>query len=204
MATKESRLKARWKPAGSITIKPKGIDAVIYVGNREGGGLYAVGYIGTAARPSFNYRFKTAEARDKYLAEWSANLAANMEHKAKRATERKEKLAKPCGLKVGDVLYGSWGYDQTNVEFWEVTKMIGPRMVEIRELCTETEATGYLCGKAVPLPGKYTDKAPLRKKVDADDGVKLFDWGCWLHKAQPVSIEGKPAGFKPVYWSAYA
>ena len=29
------------------------------------------------------------------------------------------------GLKVGDVLRSSWGYDQTNVDYYEVVELVG-------------------------------------------------------------------------------
>lgn len=35
--------------------------------------------------------------------------------------------------KVGDILYSSWGYDQTNREFFQVVK-VGPRSLTLREI----------------------------------------------------------------------
>lgn len=38
------------------------------------------------------------------------------------------------GIKAGDILEDSWGYEQTNVEFYLVTKILSPCRVEIVEL----------------------------------------------------------------------
>jgi len=34
--------------------------------------------------------------------------------------------------KVGDLFYTSWGYEQTNIDFYQVTKVISPVTVEVR------------------------------------------------------------------------
>ena len=34
--------------------------------------------------------------------------------------------------KVGDLFYTSWGYDQTNIDFYQVTKAISANTVEVR------------------------------------------------------------------------
>jgi hypothetical protein len=47
----------------------------------------------------------------------------------------KERAARAAGhgFKVGDLLYRSWGYDQTNVDFAQVVRVSGDR-VEVREI----------------------------------------------------------------------
>lgn len=57
------------------------------------------------------------------------------------------KVAKPTkvaenklGVKVGDVFSMSWGYDQTNVDFFQVVKVCGENSVRVREVCPEIVA----------------------------------------------------------------
>lgn len=56
------------------------------------------------------------------------------------------------GIKVGDVLYDSWGYEQTNVEFYKVTKIISACKIEIVELGHKTVegSEGRDCCDVVP------------------------------------------------------
>lgn len=52
--------------------------------------------------------------------------------------------------KVGDILYSSWGYDQTNVEFFKVVK-VSEFSVWIQELKAKvTEQTGWAHWRVVP------------------------------------------------------
>ena len=53
------------------------------------------------------------------------------------------------GIKVGDILEDSWGYEQTNVDFYLVTKIISACKIEIVELGhiqveTESSMSGYV------------------------------------------------------------
>lgn len=52
---------------------------------------------------------------------------------------------------VGDVLYSSWGYDQTNIDFYQVLK-VTPSGVYIQRLLDETksEPGEFMAGKCTP------------------------------------------------------
>ena len=38
------------------------------------------------------------------------------------------------GVKVGDLFYASWGYDQTNIDFFQVIKLVGETSVRVRQV----------------------------------------------------------------------
>lgn len=195
---------ARWIPKGSAKVALKDGAATVYLWGGNGSRPCAIAYIGKSGKRAWNYSFRDEAKRAAYVAGWLANIAAGKKARDALLAERKAKLAKPHGLKVGDVLSGSWGYDQTNVEFWEVVKLAGKRMVEIRELCCESIETGFMSGNAVPLPGQYTKKDARRVMVNENDGVKLFSWGCYLSKVEPIKVDGKPVGYRSASWTAYA
>lgn len=65
-------------------------------------------------------------------------------------------------IKAGDILSASWGYDQTNVDWYRVTKRTGSRVYLQRLQGIETE-TGFMCGTSVP--GEPTSAAPFYRKV---------------------------------------
>lgn len=51
------------------------------------------------------------------------------------------------GVRVGDIFCASWGYDQTNVDFFQVVALVGESSVRVREVLptiTEEEACGYM------------------------------------------------------------
>lgn len=49
---------------------------------------------------------------------------------AKAASEKKNKY----GVKLGDLFYSSWGYEQTNVDFFQVVEIVGSSSVRVREV----------------------------------------------------------------------
>jgi len=52
-------------------------------------------------------------------------------------------------LKVGDILYCSWGYDQTQVDYFRVKSILGKRKIKIVGLGTSLESDG-IHDKATP------------------------------------------------------
>jgi len=70
---------------------------------------------------------------------------------------------------VGDIFVSSWGYDQTNVDFYQVVKTL-PSMIIIREIEKQLvrgrgEPTEYV----MPMVNKFIG-VPLRKKVQDYQG----------------------------------
>lgn len=57
-------------------------------------------------------------------------------------------------LRVGDILRSSWGYDQTNVNFYEVTAVTA-KSVKLRPIESNVRETGVMCGRSTPCPGEY-------------------------------------------------
>lgn len=69
---------------------------------------------------------------------------------AKKATKPAKK--NKYGVKVGDFFSISWGYEQTNVDFFQVVALVGESSVRIREVnppIIEEEATGPMAADRV-------------------------------------------------------
>ena len=116
--------------------------------------------------------------------------------------ERKKKAQQPHSLKVGDILYCSWGYDQTNVDFFKVSEVIGKRKIKIVGLGTSAESDG-IHDKATPHEGggnhwtrkQYyceidkkwkTKNVELVKFANSDNSVKISSVaGARLWDGQP-------------------
>ena len=45
-----------------------------------------------------------------------------------------KEVVRSHGLKVGDVLVSSWGYEQTNLDFYQVIALNGKSMVTVRKV----------------------------------------------------------------------
>lgn len=148
-------------------------------------------YEGRAEKPKAHTWFRSDSARLPYL----ARLAQAADERAGAKAARKASAARPHPLTVGTVLVHSWGYDQTNVDFYEVTAVIGAATVEIRGIKGEKHHTGDMNGRCVPCPGEYI-AAARRCRARPDGSVKVSDSG----HAYPAEIVGQVQG-KPVYRS---
>jgi hypothetical protein len=84
------------------------------------------------------------------------------------------------GLVVGSILSSSWGYDQTNVDFYEVVAVTGKQVI-IREIAAKQVGRDSV----VPVIGKFVG-APMRKapsiyrgkpwvKINSYASAKLWD-----------------------------
>lgn len=119
---------------------------------------------GNRSAPSFCYAFKTSERAAAHLeefiaaAKWSAAFKAA--EKAKTASARAALKASDHWA-VGDVVYTSWGYDQTNVEFYQITRVLA-RSVEVREIGANcSDHGGPSGGKTAPVRGQFIGPAYL-------------------------------------------
>lgn len=98
------------------------------------------------------------------------------------------------GIKVGDILEDSWGYEQTNVEFYMVTKIISACKIEIVELGhTETETESSMSGYVVPDKERRIGE-PIQKMVSQSSWEKR-DGGFHVKINDRVSLtpwDGRP------------
>lgn len=147
-------------------------------------------FAGKAVRPmpgAFGC-FLNEEHRAEKIAEVKARLLERANEKAARRAEQR----KPHTLLVGNILCASWGYDQTNVDFYEVVSVRGA-VIDMREVATRRTHDTDMTGTAEPVPGKYIGALMRSKRPGASNGVRIcsFIWArLW---------DGKPER-----WSSYA
>lgn len=126
-------------------------------------------FSGRAQKPDFYTRFRTVERAEAYTADW---LALVRKRAAQKAEARAVRNA-PHSLKDGDVLSAVWGYEQTNVDYYQVTKVVSPRMVELRKIGAEVVEDGAaMTGSSVPMVGAFIGE-PFRVRPNSHNTVKL-------------------------------
>lgn len=54
-----------------------------------------------------------------------------------KAAPKKTEKANKYGVKVGDIFESSWGYEQTNVDFFQVIALVGETSVRVRQVYPE-------------------------------------------------------------------
>ena len=90
-----------------------------------------------AIKPYANYYFESDERLEEYLQKQINNFLESKKIKEERKIARKGTSEDLEKIKVGSIFHYSWGYDQTNVEFYQVIEKTA-RTVKIRELAQES------------------------------------------------------------------
>lgn len=171
-------------PANATAIHDPASDAVVYRFERDGA-LMAKGFTGKRAKPDWFYRFRDEADLQKQIARHFANIAA---YKA-MMEERKARRQQPSRLTVGEILMSSWGYDQTNVDFYQVTRLVGPRTVELRKIASQAaeHPEGYapMTGHVTAVPGHFIGD-PFTARVNGGNSVIIADYAtAWPWDGRP-------------------
>lgn len=175
-----------------LIVRDKQSSAIAYLYTSKTGKPVAAMFGGKRAKPDRHFRYVNDESR----------MRAVQEHfECIRYREsRKRAAASPRTLQVGDVLRSMWGYEQTNIDYYEVTALIGKQSVEIRQIGCESVDTHYMQGKSVPVPGAYIGKQ-MRKRANGDS-VKIESYA-YAYKLEPTEIAGTKI-YSATHWTAYA
>jgi hypothetical protein len=136
-----------------------------------------------------NYVFKTIEEAAQWVEKTYNNLTANMQSREAEKQKRREADAAVQAAdfyKVGDIVVNTWGYEQTNVDFYEVVK-VGNKTIEIKEIGAATvEGSMYSHGMAcelTPEPGKFlVNGKSYRLKVKAGGALSSPEGYYYMHK----------------------
>ena len=153
LKTKEDRAayRAAFIPKGAVKDQRSSDLGEVYA-YEAAGKLYAIGFRGTAGRSAFHYRFRDEARREQHVAEFFASLKDHEQ----RVTERRRAASEyQHGVKVGDIFRSSWGYDQTNIDYYQVVALIGQHMAEVREIQQQSEETAWAQGNCVPAPNQW-------------------------------------------------
>lgn len=120
---------------------------------------------GKAGKPSDYYRVRSEESAMEVVERRVARAKASVAYRAERAAEKKERAAEMAEkLKVGTLLSYSWGYEQTNVDFFEITAKKG-KTVTLRKIAAKTvKTTGWASANVRPCPGEFIGR-PFTKRI---------------------------------------
>lgn len=188
-------------PKGSRKVAHRHSSAVAYVYERNGKPCAAI-FFGKQAKPVVQYRYKDDVAREKSITDYFQRCQSHEASVVERRTERK---AYAHNVQVGDIYSTSWGYDQTNVEFFEVIEVRG-KFAILREIASavshERSGADYVVAQsgAYLAPRYEGDERgqPIRRLI-GKSGIKIDD----VRSASPWGqrIAGTVVG-RPMYETA--
>jgi len=65
-------------------------------------------------------------------------------------------------FKVGQIFYNSWGYDQTNIDFYQVIE-IKPKSIVVQRIEIRISHEAFMSGIAKPIPFEFKGNGMLKK-----------------------------------------
>lgn len=136
-----------------------------------------------APKPLQHYYETTEGRRERALAEWQASIRHAAYRRIKQAQAKRAARAEFVNpYQVGQLLYRSYGYDETHYEFAQVVA-VGPRSVKVRRIAAHVvRETGWSSRIVGPAPGRFLDEPPATVTVQTRicmDGTPhhyLPDW----------------------------
>jgi 5-hydroxyisourate hydrolase-like protein (transthyretin family) len=148
------------------------------------------------------YYFNDEQRRENWVKEQVANIKNRIEANIQSNTAKKEAAEKHT-FKIGDCLYQSWGYDQTNIDFFEVVAVL-PKSVKIRPISQimVEGSEGFMCENVRPDNGNFTGEVftrPVKAYIAGNTGEAYYYVSNGRH-----SLSLYTSGENGVYQSHYA
>lgn len=194
---KTSLVSARRKPADYVlNYSNEGLGLEVWISQN---GLIVLGFKGKSVKAAFHYRFGNVEKAQEHIVGFVAKVEKDAADKAAEKAERKAKVRE---LVVGDVLIDSWGYEQTNVDYYQVIELVGKSSVTMQKIAREKsfDRNGD-SGKCVPVLNSFVGE-PFTKKVTNGHWVRMNSFSS-AHKKDYTLVDEVKV-FKGDYWSSYA
>ncbi len=183
---------------GCLCLMAEDLSSVVYI-YENNGKAFARGYKGRAKKATFSYRYKDINDRAQKVTHWMESCSKAFTVKVKEA---KERSSTPRALNIDDILRASWGWEQTNIDYYKVTRLVGKNSVEVVEIGSHTDYNGQaMSGTCTPNPDEEIGMRFVRRVLQGDS-IKINSSIVPIkHEYQVVDGERK---YKPSYYSTYA
>jgi len=183
-------------PEGVTPLKADDTKTEMYLYEDETGRPCATAFKGRSKKPNLHCRYPNPEIRAANIERFLDKIRTEQAAKKKRTEQR----FKQHNLSVGDILVSSWGWEQTNVDFYKVVKSVGKCTVEVvrvasEEAYDETFNSLAMQGKKRPVVNTALSQ-PQRLRVDMSNGTAAITVG---HRQF-----ARPWNGKPMFYSTYA
>ncbi len=142
---------------------------------------------GKAAKPSHHYSFITQETLQKnfdYYWQRSEKILRQREERKREKSAKRANLRAADHWAVGDVIYNSWGYDQTNIDYYQVVE-VKDRVIVVRPIRQDYKETGNMCGWTQPRRNEFRGD-PVTKPLDENGRISFKYGGSCKWAGQPV------------------
>jgi hypothetical protein len=138
---------------------------VFYTVAAVNGYFFAIGYGGKRTKHDFYIRFNSEDKMRSYINDQFEFVKSTFEAKAEK--KAKEKVDNDnIIVNVGDIFCHSWGYDQTNVDFYQVIEVKG-KTATIKRIHGKhvNGSDGFMSCQVSPDKDNFTNDDPMQKRI---------------------------------------
>lgn len=183
-----------YQPKGSRRVSDKLSAAYAFLEER-GGKFLAMGFYGKQSKASFYYSYGKEADRNKKVEIFFKGCQAMEQYKAEQKAAAKARNSN-SGLKVGQVFVSSWGYDQTQVNYYEVVALIGAASAKVQAVKGESleGSEGMMSQKVMPSAeaNRFSGDAFMAKVERNRDGSFSIRSAKIAGRGGASAWEGKP------------
>ena len=172
------------------------LSCAVYTYKCPDGTPAAIAFKGRRKKAVWHRRFVSVEVRRRYVRSWMAKILKDKQAK----DSRKQQMSLERELSVGDVVYSSWGYEQTNISYWKVVKLIGKQSVELVKIGSDSKRIGDMDGEVVPRPDIEVGESFVRRVKGKNVRIDSYLRASLL---EPVKVVAGVKIYKPMRWSSY-
>lgn len=139
----------------------------------------------------FHYRFQTAERMMEYVENFIEKHVNYLQRREEEKQQRKIKAQLLAAqVNVGDIFVDSWGWEQTNVDFYQVVAKPSAKTVIVREIASErvegSEMSHGMACDVRAVPNAFIGEEQ-KKRIDNYGGFKTRSFSC----ARPTTADTK-------------
>lgn len=142
--------------------------------------MQAAFFQGKRKKPNWHYRFNSLEELfNRVRTEVDTVFKAVKDKAEKKAKEKEEAVAIRAAVQVGDLYVSSWGWEQTNIDFYQVVDKPSPATVIVRPIARKStyRTCGYDSEYCKPDKDNFIGE-PSKFRLDNQGDFKIssFQW----------------------------
>ena len=118
----------------------------------------------------FHFIFRSTERMFEHADNFLADIEKRREFKAQRAAEKKAREEEARNdVSIGDIFVASWGWEQTQVDAYQVVGKKGSAFVVLRPITTAVvpDSEHFMSQDVVPVPNAFISDETITKRVGA-------------------------------------
>lgn len=174
-------------------IKKYKIELYVFEVKNHAGWFAPLIFAGRSDKPEKTYRYDSKEkALEAAFSKLKNKINVLQDKEAKRSEHRQNAAEKANEYEIGDVLYNSWGWEQTNIDFYQVVGKKGKMTLIIRPIAADIDYDGQaMGGTTTPKVDQFTGEE-MSVRVNGSGGINLpHGWTGKLEKNADGSYQSK-------------